>query len=262
MTTDEQAKRPDVRQVCDFLQTFCAVMLAYGAQTLRVERNARRIGTAYGMAVDLAMFSRHIMLTVHEGEDGESRTVVRSVPPGGPNFLRVQALNALGWRMVNEHLPLETAWEEMEHILALPSVPPLRLCLLVACANAAFCRLFEGDAVAMLLVFVATLVGFRVRQMLGGMGMNPKIVYLCSAFCASLTASCGVIWQWGTTPQTALGVSVLFLIPGIPLINAVQDILDGHVLMGIARAVQAGMLIAAIALGLSLTMLLVEGAGA
>ena len=91
--------------------------------------------------------------------------------------------------------------------------------------------------------------------------MNSKIVYLCAAFCASLTASCGVILHLGTTPQTALAVSVLFLIPGIPLINAVQDILDGHVLMGIVRAVQAGMLIAAIALGLSLTMLLVDGGG-
>lgn len=258
MTTEQQAP-PDVRRVSEFLQTFCVVMLAGGAQTLRVERNARRIGMAYGMAVELAMFSRHIMLTV--SDDGESCTAVRSLPAGGPNFTRVQALNALGWRMVNEHLPLEEAWQEMEHILALPSVPPVRLCLLVACANAAFCRLFEGDAVAMLLVFVATLIGFSVRQLLSRVGMNPKVVYLCAAFCASLTASCGVVWQLGTTPQTALGVSVLFLIPGIPLINAVQDILDGHVLMGIVRAVQAGMLIAAIALGLSLTMLLVEGAG-
>lgn len=258
MTTEQQTP-PDVRRVSEFLQTFCVVMLAGGAQTLRVERNARRIGMAYGMAVELAMFSRHIMLTVRAG--GESCTAVRSLPAGGPNFTRVQALNALGWRMVNEHLPLEEAWQEMEHILALPSVPPVRLCLLVACANAAFCRLFEGDAVAMLLVFVATLIGFSVRQLLGRVGMNPKIVYLCAAFCASLTASCGVVWELGTTPQTALGVSVLFLIPGIPLINAVQDILDGHVLMGIVRAVQAGMLIAAIALGLSLTMLLVEGAG-
>lgn len=258
MTTEQQTP-PDVRRVSEFLQTFCVVMLAGGAQTLRVERNARRIGMAYGMAVELAMFSRHIMLTVRAG--GESCTAVRSLPAGGPNFTRVQALNALGWRMVNEHLPLEEAWQEMEHILALPSVPPVRLCLLVACANAAFCRLFEGDAVAMLLVFVATLIGFSVRQLLGRVGMNPKIVYLCAAFCASLTASCGVVWGLGTTPQTALGVSVLFLIPGIPLINAVQDILDGHVLMGIVRAVQAGMLIAAIALGLSLTMLLVEGAG-
>lgn len=260
MTTDEQTA-PSVRQVSEFLQTFCVVMLAGGAQTLRVERNARRIGTACGMAVELAMFSRHIMLTVSDGASGESCTAVRSLPAGGPNFTRVQALNALGWRMVNDHLPLENAWREMEHILALPSVPPLRLCLLVACANAAFCRLFEGDAVAMLLVFAATLAGFRVRQVLSGMGMNPKIVYLFSAFCASLVASCGVVLQLGTTPQTALAVSVLFLIPGIPLINAVQDVLDGHVLMGIARAVQAGMLIAAVALGLSLTMLLVGGAG-
>lgn len=262
MTPEAQTTTPDVQQICDFLQTFCSVMLAYGAQTLRVERNARRIGAAYGMAVELAMFSRHIMLTVRKETEGTSRTVVRSVPPGGPNFLRVQALNALGWRMVNERLPLESAWQEVEHILTLPSVPPLRLCLLVACANAAFCRLFEGDAVAMLLVFVATLIGFSVRQLLSRMGMNPKIVYLFAAFCASMTASCGVVWQLGTTPQTALGVSVLFLIPGIPLINAVQDILDGHVLMGITRAMQAGMLIAAIALGLALTMLLVEGAGA
>ena len=260
MATERQTP-PDVRRVSEFLQTFCVVMLAGGAQTLRVERNARRIGTAYGMAVELAMFSRHIMLTVSNGASGETCTAVRSLPAGGPNFTCVQALNALGWRMVNEHLPLEDAWREVEHILSLPSVPPLRLCLLVACANAAFCRLFDGDAVAMLLVFVATFIGFSVRQALSRVGMNPKIVYLCAAFCASLTASCGVVWQLGTTPQTALGVSVLFLIPGIPLINAVQDILDGHVLMGIVRAVQAGMLIAAIALGLSLTMLLVEGAG-
>lgn len=260
MTTEREAS-PDVRRVNEFLQTFCVVMLACGAQTLRVERNARRIGRAYGMAVELAMFSRHIMLTVSDDVSGASCTAVRSLPGGGPNFTRVQALNALGWRMVNEHLPLEEAWQEVEHILALPSVPPLRLCLLVACANAAFCRLFEGDAVAMLLVFVATLVGFSVRQALSRLGMNSKIVYLCAAFCASLTASCGVILHLGTTPQTALAVSVLFLIPGIPLINAVQDILDGHVLMGIVRVVQAGMLIAAIALGLSLTMLLVDGGG-
>ena len=69
-------------------------------------------------------------------------------------------------------------------------------------------------------------------------------------------AAPAVIWQLGSTPQTALGVSVLFLIPGIPLINAMHDILDGHALMGIARAVQASVLIVCIAIGLSLTMML------
>ena len=35
-----------------------------------------------------------------------------------------------------------------------------------------------------------------------------------------------------------------------------HDILDGHALMGIARAVQASVLIVCIAIGLSLTMML------
>lgn len=258
----EKATCPDVRRMCDFLRLFSVAMLACGSQTLRVERSARRIGGAYGLGVELAMFSRHIMLTITNDATGESRTVVSSIPPGGPDFTKVQALNALGWRMHHERPPLDAAWQEVESILALPAVPPWRLCLFVACANAAFCRLFEGDGVAMLLVFVATLAGFTMRQRLARAGLNLKLVYLCAAFCASLVAGCGVIGQWGSTPQTALGVSVLFLIPGIPLINAVQDILDGHVLMGIARAVHAGMLIVAIAFGLSLTMLLLEGVGA
>ena len=88
MATERQTP-PDVRRVSEFLQTFCVVMLAGGAQTLRVERNARRIGTAYGMAVELAMFSRHIMLTVSDGASGETCTAVRSLPAGGPNFTRV-----------------------------------------------------------------------------------------------------------------------------------------------------------------------------
>lgn len=255
----EAATGPDVRELCDFLRAFAVTMLACGSQTLRVERGVRRIAAAYGAGVELAMFSRHIMLTVRDAASGDSETVVASIPAGGPDFTKIRALNALGWRMHAARPPLEEARQELEGILALPSVPPWRLCLFVACANAAFCRLFEGDAAAMLLVFAATLAGFAVRQKLAGTGLNLKIVYLCASFCASLVASCGVIGQWGATPQTALGVSVLFLIPGIPLINAVQDILDGHVLMGIARAVHAGMLIAAIAFGLSLTMLLLEG---
>ena len=86
--------------------------------------------------------------------------------------------------------------------------------------------------------------------------MDGKIVFFCCAFGASLLAAPGVLFHWGSTPQTGLAASVLFLIPGIPLINAMLDIMDGHVLMGFSRAVQASILIVCIALGLALTMAL------
>ena len=80
--------------------------------------------------------------------------------------------------------------------------------------------------------------------------------FLICSFIASLIASAGFRFHLGTTPETALGTSVLFLIPGVPLINSIFDLLEGHVLVGISRAVNALILIVCIALGLSATLLI------
>lgn len=57
----------------------------------------------------------------------------------------------------------------------------------------------------------------------------------------------------------ALATSVLFLIPGVPLINGVIDIVEGHVLIGCSRLIGALLLILCIAVGLSVTLLMVKG---
>ena len=58
----------------------------------------------------------------------------------------------------------------------------------------------------------------------------------------------------------AIDTSVLFLIPGVPLINGVIDIVEGHILNGIARLTSALMLIVCIAIGLSGTLMIVKSA--
>jgi len=71
-----------------------------------------------------------------------------------------------------------------------------------------------------------------------------------------MIGSTGYLFGWGTTPDMALGTSMLYLVPGVPLINGVMDIIDGHVLAGFSRLVNACMLIICIALGLSFTLLI------
>ena len=69
----------------------------------------------------------------------------------------------------------------------------------------------------------------------------------------------GIAGRCAATGQHAAnrhGGKCALLIPGIPLINAMLDILDGHVLMGVSRLIQASTLIICIALGLATTMLL------
>ena len=75
-------------------------------------------------------------------------------------------------------------------------------------------------------------------------------------WCSEIHGMASRLNSSSTTPETALGTSVLFLIPGVPLINSIFDLLEGHVLVGISRAVNALILIVCIALGLSATLLI------
>ena len=97
---------------------------------------------------------------------------------------------------------------------------------------------------------------FFVRTELMGRHWNHLAILIISSFIASMIGSTGYLMHWGDTPDMALGTSVLYLIPGVPLINAIMDIIDGHVLAGTSRFINACLLIICIAIGLSMTLLI------
>ena len=109
---------------------------------------------------------------------------------------------------------------------------------------------------AMGLVFFATLAGFSVRQGMIKKQVNHLVTFTTSAFVASLLTGLGYVFHLGHTPEIAMASSVLYLIPGVPLINSFLDILQGHILTGIARLVNAFSLIVCIAIGLFCSMLI------
>ena len=86
--------------------------------------------------------------------------------------------------------------------------------------------------------------------------VNHFLIFIISAFMASLCASAAL--RFDCTAETALATSVLYLVPGVPLINGVIDIVEGHILIGFSRLINALLLIICIAIGLSATLLMVK----
>ena len=152
-----------------------------------------------------------------------------------------------------EKLQAERRYDE---IVARPRLDPIFTLILVGLANASFCRLFGGEWCAVGIVFTATLLGFYLKQRMQAKGFNHYVIFIASAFAASMYASVAMIFD--TTSEIAIATSVLYLIPGVPLINGVIDIVEGHVLNGIARLTSALMLIVCIAVGLSCTLMIVK----
>ncbi|WP_265449414.1 threonine/serine exporter family protein, partial [Aeromonas salmonicida] len=61
-------------------------------------------------------------------------------------------------------------------------------------------------------------------------------------------------FNWGAQPYLAMAASVLLLVPGFPLINAVSDMVKGYFNMGLARWGTATLLTISAAIGIILAM--------
>ncbi|MDD4636983.1 MAG: threonine/serine exporter family protein [Bacteroidales bacterium] len=247
----------ELKELSKFLSDYSTCLMAVGTHTSRVVRNTSRIAQSFGFFADMTIFQKTIIMTLRDKDNSHSYSTVNKIKPMALNFEINSRLSSLSWEAYDEHLSLEQLRSQYNEIVSKPRINKWIVLLLVACANASFCRLFSGDWQAMCTVFVATLVGFFIRQKMMEKHINHLFVFIASSFFASMIASLATIYHFGNTPQIALGTSVLFLIPGVPLINGVLDIIEGHALAGVSRLINAALLIICLAIGLSLTLLLI-----
>ncbi len=247
-----------LKETSDFLAEYMTSMLGAGVHTSRVVRNSKRLGEALGVTVNISTFQKAAIITVGgREEDGQVITRVVDIPAYPISFEWNADLSALSWAAYDNNYSLEKVKDEFRRILSKPKMNPLFVMLMTGLANASFCRLFGGNIWAMLIVFTSTLVGFYVRQHLTRKKVNHFIVFIVSAFIASLCASSALSLGL-VSAEIALATSVLYLVPGVPLLNGILDVADGHVLIGFSRLVNAFLLIICIAIGMSMTLMLVK----
>ena len=86
------------------------------------------------------------------------------------------------------------------------------------------------------------------------MHFNQFLIVTATAFIAGVIASTATLFHLSPHPQLALASSVLMLVPGVPLINSVEDLITGHMVTGVVRGIVAGLISLSIALGLLLAM--------
>ena len=112
---------------------------------------------------------------------------------------------------------------------------------------------------AMLLVFIATVNGFWLKNALHKTWhWDMRMAILIAACSSSIIASCGFLLNITQTPDIALGTSVLYLIPGIPYINSVSDLIHGHLLCSVSRFINASIITICLGIGLSLGILIMN----
>ena len=246
----------EIKKVESMLLKVGTLLMSSGASTGRIRTTVNRIAAAIGYNVELLITNRTLMLRVSDEEISDFVASLKRTSPHGVNFLLVSGISRMSWRVVEENWTVDQINKDLERLVALPHYPRLIVLLLVSLAGTSFCRLFGGEGVELLVAFIATFFGLFIRQETVKKGFNPYLCVGFAAFAASLVSGMGVVLGLGKAPETAFATSVLFLVPGVPLINSFTDLIDGNLLNGITRGVH-GMIIAfAIALGLMGAMII------
>ena len=159
----------DIQELSNFLLDFATTLMGVGSHTSRVVRNVNRIAESFGYGVDMTIFQRNITMTVKHADDYSiRRTYVRRIPALALNFRTISDLSSLSWEAYDHDLPLDELKKRYAVITTQPRMSRWVVLILVAFANAAFCRLFGGDWIAMGLVWMATLTGFFCQAGIDG----------------------------------------------------------------------------------------------
>ena len=216
---------PPLGRVADFLAQYASVLLSAGSTTLRIDKNVRRMAAVYDVRVVMTVMPRHIEIMIARGGEVASRMEYWC---RGVDFMVITWLSRLSWRVAEERMPIEVAERCLCAIRRRGRIGIGPLTLMVGLANASFCRLFAGDYWAMLFVFIATVGGFYVKHRMVSEGLDVRFAVVVAASLSAII-SCGAsLYHLGGTPETAVATSVLYLVPGIPYINAFSDFISGH----------------------------------
>ncbi len=246
----ERKEEHEASEVCKMLLEVGALLMSSGANTTRIRITVLRIANSFGYNAELLVTHRALMLTLYDDEKDYFFSSLKRTLPHGANFRVVSGISKMSWKVKDEKWSLSQVWKEINRLKSLPHYPRLIILTTVAFAGASFCRLFGGAYIEMIVAFIATFIGLFVRQEAVKKSFNPYLCIFFAAFTSSMISGLAVKFQLGENPDYAFATSVLYLIPGIPLINSLSDLLDGNIMNGLVRGMNGLIIAFSIALGL------------
>ena len=255
LVTTVKAHDQQLHRRVDLLLRTGKVLVESLADTNRVVRNMKRTAAYLGIPEEkLHINVSFTMLMVNVSDGDYSFTKFQRIEGHGVNMTAISEISKLSWRAIENDYSLEQYEEELENIRTKKrNYAPWMVAVGAGFACGGFCIQFGCDWMAFLYASLAAIVGMRLRQKCNESGLNHYMGIAISAFVATLVAWATTLIPdgWISTTWHPLLACAVFIVPGVPLINFVDDMLDNYIQVGIVRAANTLLMIAAMAFGIA-----------
>ena len=246
----------ELREVLELSLQAGRILVENGANTYRVEETVERVGTALGAErVHVYVTPTGIIATHSSGV--EHRTKVLRIHHAGIDLNRVAAVielarraaaGELDWEGVRKELALIGGHRRLYGIAATVGS--------VACACACFAVQIGAGPKETVATAAAAGAAQWLRMILGKASVGRITLTVLVAFFASTLGLWAARAMSAPAPELALFSPVLLLVPGVLMVSSVADLFRGDVISGMARGMNAFLIIVTIGAGLWASTLL------
>jgi uncharacterized membrane protein YjjP (DUF1212 family) len=236
------------------------IMLCSGAETYRVEDTMNHIlKTANMETTQVIAMMTGIVVTLNDSCLEQPLTLMRRVSERSTNVSNIIKVNDISRRYCEGKITLEEAYEELK---VAKGKQYSRLLYNVATIGIAvgFAMMFGGSLHD---IIAAAIVG----TVLAGVMTVGKIAKLSSVLVhvlsglgiAMLTVVIQRVLFSDLSVNIVIASSIMPIVPGVAITNAIRDTIQGDYLSGCARILEAFLVAMAIAVGAGLGLLIVGG---
>lgn len=227
-------------------------MMESGAETYRIE------DTMIRMAVSQQMMDSHCFITptgIMFSPSNEMATRFVRINSRRTDLERVALVNAVSRKLVAGELTLQQAYDEMQIIDKTDYMFPIQVQVLAAAmASGCFLILLGGGWEDLPFAFLIGGTAFYTVETILVQTRVKFFAEFVGALAIGALASLVIYVGLGQDLDTIIIGSVMPLVPGLLITNAVRDLMAGHFVSGLSKGAEAFLTAFAIGAGIALVL--------
>ena len=223
----------DIDYIVDFAAHLGREQLSAGANLERANDTMERVCKAYGLH-EVSVFSLSTIISLSATSlDGDTHTRQVKVPGMSIHLEKLRQLNDLAHNVCDNTPSPDKLQDMLYEALMVRSYSAWGEMLGFVIAISCLCRIFGGTWSELLIVTLCTVLAYWLNRWLGRANLNRIIT---NAINMAVTTAIFFLMVWigfADNLMAMLTPMSLMFIPGVPLVNAMRNILCGNEMNGI-----------------------------
>ena len=239
----------DYRLLMDTAILAGEIMLRNGAETYRVEDTVfKMLEIGKCMHTQVVALITSISATI-SNPDMDALTVVRRITERGTNLNKVYLVNNVSREFCSGSIDLKTAFRRLKEIRNTTEYSAVTKRIAAVLIVPLFVMLLGGGFYDILTGLVNGFLLMGVVYLCDKMELKAFVREIIASACVAGFASLVSLKSGGIDMEVVIISSIMPMVPGVAITNAIRDTLQGDYMSGVARVLEAFAKALSIALG-------------